>query len=70
MIAPTPMGDLKWARGSTEVNGQKVSVSWKVENGKFLMDTDCPTETLVRLPFSGDEMRIDAGKQHFEVNIK
>ena len=70
MIAPTPMGDLKWARGSTEVNGQKVSVSWKIENGKFLMDTDCPTETHVRLPFSGDEMRIDAGKQHFEVNIK
>lgn len=41
VIAPLPMGDLQWAKGSTRLaNGKKVAVSWKKQDGKLSVQVD------------------------------
>ena len=69
MIAPMPVGDLTWARGSTEVGGKKVSVSWKKDSNMFLIDIDTPNETKVILPYSGELKSVSAGKHQFKEKI-
>lgn len=41
-VSPHPVGDLTWAKGSTTVNGKRVSVAWRIENGRFLLDITAP----------------------------
>ena len=41
-IAPHPVGDLSWARGSTEIDGRKITVAWRIENGHCVIDADLP----------------------------
>ena len=69
-IEPYPVGDLTWARGVTEVNGKQVSVSWKKENGTFILDIDTPEATIVKMPYSEVNIPVSQGKHHFEQTIK
>lgn len=70
VIRPHPVGDLTWARGSTEVDGRRVAVSWKVEGGRFKIDIDLPDgeSALVVLPDGAATRRTaTGGRTHFEV---
>ena len=69
MIAPTPVGDLTWARGSMEVAGSGVSVSWKKDGNMFLLDIDTPNKTKVVLPYSRESKYVSAGKHQFKEKI-
>lgn len=40
-VAPQPMGDLQWAKGSARLaDGKKVAVSWKKQDGKLRVEVD------------------------------
>ena len=67
-VAPHPVGDLTWCKGSTMSRFGPVQVEWKKESGKFLLDIDIPTDGYaeVLMPFSGKKDTIGDGHHHFE----
>lgn len=67
-IAPHPVGDLTWCKGSIESAQGTVSVAWEIKDGIFLMDIDIPTDGFadVYLPFSGKAESVTEGHHHFE----
>ncbi len=71
-IAPHPVGDLTWCRGSMESAFGTVGVSWKIEGRRFLLDIDIPEGGFadVYMPFSRHAESVQAGHHHFEENIK
>ena len=69
-IAPSPVGDLTWCKGSTKVNGEKVSVVWKKDGETFSLDITTPQEADVKMPYSGKRITIGKGNHHLEEPIK
>ena len=67
-IEPHPVGDLMWCKGSTMSAFGEVKVSWKIENGVFLLDVNIPKAGFadVYLPWSGKAESIGEGHHHFE----
>lgn len=71
-IAPHPVGDLTWCKGSTMSAQGKVSVSWKIKKDKFFMDIDIPEGGFadVYMPYSDRAESIQGGHHHFEESIR
>jgi hypothetical protein len=71
-IAPHPVGDLTWCKGSTMSAFGTVSVSWKIKKDKFLMDIEIPEGGFadVYMPFSNHAESIHGGRHHFEEPIR
>ena len=71
-IAPHPVGDLTWCKGSTMSAHGKVSVSWKIKKDKFIMDIDIPEGGFadVYMPYSDRAESIQGGHHHFEESIR
>ena len=71
-IAPHPVGDLTWCKGSTMSAQGKVSVSWKIKKDKFIMDIDIPEGGFVDvyMPYSDRAESIHGGHHHFEESIR
>ena len=71
-IAPHPVGDLTWCKGSTMSAQGKVSVSWKIKKDKFIMDIDIPEGGFadVYMPYSDRAESIQGGHHHFEESIR
>lgn len=71
-IAPHPVGDLAWCKGSTMSAQGKVSVSWKIKKDKFIMDIDIPEGGFadVYMPYSDRAESIHEGHHHFEESIR
>ena len=71
-IAPHPVGDLTWCKGSTESIHGTVKVSWRIDAGRFLLDIDLPADAMadVTVPYSGREESIASGHHHFEESIR
>ena len=67
-IAPHPVGDLTWCKGSTESAHGTVSVSWKIADGQFLLDIDIPEGGFadVYMPFSNYAESVGGGHHHLE----
>ena len=67
-IAPHPVGDLTWCKGSTESAHGTVSVSWKIADGQFLLDIDIPEGGFadVYMPFSNHAESVGGGHHHLE----
>jgi hypothetical protein len=69
VVAPHPVGDLTWCRGSLESAHGPVHVEWHVDGVKdtttksFTLDIDIPTgcQTTVTLPYSGRTQTVGAG---------
>ena len=59
VIAPHPLGDLRWCRG--ESNG--VKTSWHLDGKRFLLEVDVPLgqSVKVRMPYSGREQTVGEG---------
>lgn len=70
-IAPHPMGDLSWCRGSLESAQGEVKVEWHVDGIKgnnaksFTLDVDIPRggSADITLPYSGRRLHIGEGRQ-------
>ena len=71
-IAPHPVGDLTWCKGSTMSAQGKVSVSWKIKKDKFIMDIDIPEGGFadVYMPYSDRAESIHEGHHHFEESVR
>ena len=71
-IAPHPVGDLTWCKGSTMSAYGTVSVSWKIKKDTFLMDIEIPTGGFadVYMPFSDHAETVHEGHHHFEESIR
>ena len=63
IIAPHPMGDLTWAKGSTQLsNGKQVAVAWKKladDKIEVTVDTDKDVEYEIKIDY--DETEHDDG---------
>lgn len=62
-IAPHPVGDLTWCKGSTAAAQGTVSVSWRLDGDTFFIVVDIPegaTATLA-LPYGGSTETLSAG---------
>lgn len=55
IIRPQPAGDLKWAKAGYETNYGLLSVDWKLENGKFIMNLTVPPNTTAEVELPGVE---------------
>ena len=71
-IAPHPVGDLTWCKGSTMSSFGPVNAEWKKENGKLLLDIEIPANGYaeVYMPISGRKDTVSAGKHHFEEPLR
>ena len=71
-IAPHPVGDLTWCKGSTMSAFGEVKVSWKINNGLFLLDIEVPEGGFadVYMPFSYRAESVQGGKHHFQEPIR
>ena len=71
-IAPHPVGDLTWCKGSTMSANGMVSVSWRIKKDKFLMDIEVPEGGFadVYMPFSDHAESVHGGHHHFEESIQ
>ena len=71
-IAPHPVGDLTWCKGSTMSANGMVSVSWRIKKDKFLMDIEIPEGGFadVYMPFSDHAESVHGGHHHFEESIQ
>ncbi len=52
LIQPNPTGDISWANARHDSPYGPVAVTWKIENGRFLLTVDIPANTTatVRVP--------------------
>lgn len=44
-INPRFLGNMQWAKGATKTDKGEVKVSWKIQNGVFMLDVVTPDET-------------------------
>ncbi|GKX31473.1 alpha-rhamnosidase [Vallitalea longa] len=56
MIKPTPMGDIKWIKGSFDSIYGKIRSHWRMDKGIFEIDATIPANTTAKivLPFDSD----------------
>jgi alpha-L-rhamnosidase len=63
-IQPHPGGNLSYANGDYETLYGKLSVHWRIDSGKFIMDVEIPVNTTatVYVPAGSAESIIESGK--------
>ena len=68
IIRPCPVGDLKYVHASTETLYGKVSIDWKRENGKFIMNVEIPmgNNAKIYMPDSNTPIAVGSGRYKFE----
>ncbi len=49
IIQPSPVGDLRWARGSLETVRGRIESDWKIEGGTFFLKIIIPANTTARV---------------------
>lgn len=71
-IAPHPVGDISWCKGSAETAHGMVKLSWKIEGGRFAMEVDIPQGGFadVYMPYSRNAESVGEGHHHFEEAVK
>jgi alpha-L-rhamnosidase len=67
VIEPIPGGTLKWAKGSYNSIHGLIASSWKVENGKFILNVTVPVNTTatIILP-DGTKQDVGSGTYEFQ----
>ncbi len=63
-IKPHVGGNLNYANANLETGYGKISVHWKIAEGKFIMDVEIPanTKAVVYMPASSAESIFESGK--------
>ena len=67
-IAPHPVGDVTWCKGSTMSAFGPVKAEWHVDGSKFTLDIEIPEGGFadVYLPYSEHAQSVGPGRYHFE----
>ena len=70
-IAPTPVGDLSWCRGSMDTPKGRVSCEWHVKGDTFVLDVEMPADqwAYVTMPYSGREEHAHPGRNTFTEQV-
>ena len=70
-IAPHPVGDITWCKGSTMSAFGEIKVSWQIAHDTFTIDIDVPHGGFadVYLPYNGHAESVGEGHHHFEEKI-
>lgn len=70
-IAPTPVGDLSWCRGSMNTPKGRVSCQWHVKGDTFVLDVEMPADqwAYVTMPYSGREEHARPGRNTFTEQV-
>ena len=65
LIAPHPVGDIHWCKGSTASAHGTVSVDWRIEGHTFYIDIMIPQgdHATLQLPYGGSE-QLEGGSHH------
>jgi alpha-L-rhamnosidase len=68
-IQPHPGGNLSYANADLETVYGKLSVHWKISEGKFLLDVEIPDNTTatIFIPSSGEELITESGRSISEI---
>ncbi|MHA1147517.1 MAG: glycoside hydrolase family 78 protein [Promethearchaeota archaeon] len=68
-IKPLPCYNLKWAKGSYKSVYGKISVHWRVEDGKFSLNVSIPANTKATIQLPNSEIKkINSGQYSFKIN--
>ena len=68
IIKPTPVGDLTWAKYSTETPYGRLSVSWKKKSSQSLsVNIDIPEGSHASVYLPGKASPVEVGAGHFEL---
>ncbi|MBI5083105.1 MAG: family 78 glycoside hydrolase catalytic domain [Acidobacteria bacterium] len=70
VIQPEPVGDIRWVKASVETPRGPVTVDWRVEDKKFILNVSIPpgVSATVRLP-SGAAHETGSGRRQFSSTI-
>ncbi len=70
-ISPLMNSSITWSKCSTITPYGKVSVEWKLENGKYIVDVKVPVGCNANVILPNNEIQnIESGNYHFERTIK
>lgn len=63
LIAPQPVGDLTWAKGSYNSISGRIESSWRIANGQFHLDVVIPvnTKAAIRMPVANESLVTEGG---------
>lgn len=69
-IAPQPVGDLRWAKGSVKSLYGEIAVDWEKSNEQFTLNVSIPTNCRAKILLPGDTtpMEVVAGDYTFTKN--
>jgi alpha-L-rhamnosidase len=69
-IHPRPGGSLTWAKGLYNSIRGEIASSWKIENGKFVLDVKIPANSTATVILPNDKkVKLGSGEYHFEVDL-
>lgn len=68
IIAPHPVGDLTWCRGSMETPQGTVTCQWNIRQGTFHLTVSVPENqsTDIIMPYSGEKRHLSSGTHTFQ----
>ena len=71
IIKPEIVGDITFVKASTESLFGKISVNWRIENKRFILDVSVPYNTTAEVYLPGEKVpkTVKGGKYSFEKNI-
>lgn len=67
-IAPTLMGDLRWARATAYVGSQRVAVSWSIDNGVFNLCVESPEKNIITIDY--EKINTMCVRRHLRLHYK
>ncbi|MCR4565429.1 MAG: glycoside hydrolase family 78 protein [Bacteroidales bacterium] len=65
IIAPTPVGDLKWAKYATETPNGHLAVAWEKSAKGFKLDVEVPEGSRATVYLPGQKEPVETGSGHF-----
>lgn len=70
-IVPHPTKKLTWCRGYTTMGKSRIRTHWRIENGRFIIDTEIPegVDATLMMPGTNKKIRL-RGKQRRSVAIE
>ena len=70
IIKPTPVGDLKWVKGSYKTVSGLISVEWEHNNGTFALTVIIPANTTatIYIPATKEKDVTESGKRTAKSN--
>ncbi|MBM6991697.1 MAG: family 78 glycoside hydrolase catalytic domain [Prevotella sp.] len=68
VVSPKPVGDIRWARGSTQGADGEVRVTWRIEGDTFVLNIETPN--LNKLKIDEEEINRFCARRHLRLQCK